>query len=112
MTINNSFIRRYTPFVRSIAASYRFVPTVSQDDLIQEGFLGLIEAADRFDPNAGTPFEAYAKFRVRKYMLEFLQRYARVAMYPTRNRTGSASPSVPPQSTGANRHLCFVWLGE
>lgn len=91
MLINNSFIRRYTPFVRSIAASYRFVPTVSQDDLIQEGFLGLIEAADRFDPNAGTPFEAYAKFRVRKYMLEFLQRYANVVAIPDQNREATDS---------------------
>lgn len=91
MTINNSFIRRYTPFVRSIAASYRSVTTVSQDDLIQEGFLGLIEAASRFDPNADTPFEAYAQFRVRKYMLEFMQRYANVVAIPDQNRQATDS---------------------
>lgn len=91
MTIDNSFICRYTPFIRSIAASYRFIANVSQDDLIQEGFLGLIEAADRFDPNAGTSFEGYAKFRVRKYMLEFLQRYANVVAIPDQNRQATES---------------------
>ncbi|HSM92603.1 MAG TPA: sigma-70 family RNA polymerase sigma factor [Anaeromyxobacteraceae bacterium] len=38
------------------------------DDVIQEGNLGLLEAVDRFDPDAGTRFATYAIWWVRAYV--------------------------------------------
>jgi DNA-directed RNA polymerase specialized sigma subunit len=38
---------------------------VELDDLIAMGMLGLLEAADRFDPGRGEKFEAFAEFRIR-----------------------------------------------
>jgi len=35
------------------------------DDLLQVAFLGLVKAAERFDPDAGFPFEAFASVTVR-----------------------------------------------
>ena len=42
------------------------------DDLIQEGNIGLMEAAERFDPEHGTTFLTYAGYWVRKRMQEYL----------------------------------------
>lgn len=40
------------------------------DDLIQDGCLGLLEAAGRFDPERGTKFLTYAAYWIRKFMQE------------------------------------------
>ena len=48
-------------------------PGVEVDDLIQEGYLGLIEAEKRFDKTANTKFTTYAMYWVRKYILQYLQ---------------------------------------
>jgi len=44
------------------------------DDLIQAGMLGLLEAADRFDPKKGNLFKTYAELRVRGAMLDDLRK--------------------------------------
>lgn len=41
-------------------------------DLVQEGQLGLLEAAERFDPDRGRRFSSYAKFWVRKRLCKAL----------------------------------------
>jgi RNA polymerase sigma factor for flagellar operon FliA len=46
---------------------------VELDDLIAMGMLGLLEAADRFDPGRGEKFEAFAEFRIRGAMLDGLR---------------------------------------
>lgn len=42
------------------------------DDLYQEGCLGLIRAAKRYDPSSDIPFGAYAKRRIHRAMSEAL----------------------------------------
>lgn len=42
------------------------------EDLFQEGYLGLAEAAGRYDPNKGASFKTYAGFWIKKYMLRAL----------------------------------------
>lgn len=39
-----------------------------QQDLMQEGYIGLMEAARRYDPTTGVQFDSYASWWVRKYM--------------------------------------------
>jgi RNA polymerase sigma-B factor len=51
--------RRYLPFARSLALRYRGA-SESIDDLIQVASLGLVNAIDRFEPERGTPFAAFA----------------------------------------------------
>lgn len=41
---------------------------VSQDELIAEGTLGLLKAADGFDPERGLRFSTYAGYWIRSYM--------------------------------------------
>lgn len=52
MIINNQTIKQYMPMVRTIARQFTKNPT-KMKDLMQEGYIGLIEAAKRYDPDAG-----------------------------------------------------------
>jgi len=52
------------------------------DDLIQEGNLGLYEAAQRFDPKSDTRFISYAQLWVRKKINEAVVAYGRIVRLP------------------------------
>lgn len=52
------------------------------DDLIQEGNLGLQEAAVRFDPANGARFASYASLWIRKYLNEAVVEYGRIVKLP------------------------------
>lgn len=43
-------------------------------DLVQEGSVGLIEAAERYDYTRGVAFSLYARHRIRGRMLDYLER--------------------------------------
>jgi RNA polymerase sigma factor (sigma-70 family) len=63
----NSLIDANGALVRSVARAFivRLPPCFDLEDLIQEGYLGLIDAADKYDPALNVPFPAYAFYRVR-----------------------------------------------
>lgn len=46
---------------------------ISVDDLIADGYLGLIDAASKFDSSYGYKFETYASFRIRGEILDRLR---------------------------------------
>jgi RNA polymerase sigma-B factor len=52
-------VRRYMPFAKNLALRYRGA-SESFDDLLQVANLGLVNAIDRFEPERGTPFAAFA----------------------------------------------------
>jgi RNA polymerase sigma-B factor len=55
----DTIVMQYTNLVESIAR--KFVGSGEQiEDLIQEGFIGLINAVDLFDPSKGVKFSTYA----------------------------------------------------
>jgi RNA polymerase sigma factor FliA len=58
---------QYMPFVRSIAGKVKktVAKEIEFDDLVEYGVIGLLEAADRFDPEHGTNFMTFAYYRVR-----------------------------------------------
>jgi RNA polymerase sigma-B factor len=57
--LRRRLVETHLPYVRALAARYarRGEP---MDDLIQVGSIGLLKALDRFDPERGVPFEAFA----------------------------------------------------
>lgn len=55
---------------------------IDVDDLIQQGNLGLLEAAKRFDPEAGVRFSTYAGTRVLKMMNQLIDTCGRVVRIP------------------------------
>ncbi len=65
--------------VRLVSANLRFVVSVARGyrgrgvplaDLVNEGNLGLVRAADRFDPERGVRFISYAHYWVRRAMTQ------------------------------------------
>ncbi|MBK5233262.1 MAG: SigB/SigF/SigG family RNA polymerase sigma factor [Thermoleophilia bacterium] len=52
-------MERYLPFARSLASRYRGA-SESFDDLVQVASVGLVNAVNRFEPDKGTPFAAFA----------------------------------------------------
>ena len=74
-----------------VSANLKYVVTLANkfigmglpiDDLIQEGNLGLIEAAQRYKPSADTKFLTYAKFWIRKRLNLALCEHGRTVRLP------------------------------
>jgi RNA polymerase primary sigma factor len=65
-------VRHNLTFVVAIARMQRR-GTVRLDDLIQEGNVGLMRAAEKFDPHAGTRFSTYAVWWIRAYIGKYLK---------------------------------------
>ena len=51
----------------------RLPPSVSWDELVSAGYLGLIEATDRFDPGRNVDFATFARPRIHGAMLDALR---------------------------------------
>lgn len=71
----NDLVKQNLPFVRREAKDQasRFHRLNLLDDLIQEGSIGLIEAAENFDANKENNFLTYAAHKVRKHILDYLK---------------------------------------
>jgi RNA polymerase sigma factor (sigma-70 family) len=67
--------------VRGVAVRYRGLG-IPYDDLVQEGALGLLEALERYDVSRGIAFDTFARFRVRRAILNALTRQARLIRLP------------------------------
>jgi len=72
----DDLVERYAPLVKKIAYHLigRLPSTVMVDDLIQDGMLGLLDAANLYDVSQGASFETYASIRIRGSMLDELRR--------------------------------------
>jgi RNA polymerase sigma-B factor len=57
--IREELVRRHLPFAKRLARRYRGA-SESFDDLLQVASLALVNAVDRFDPDRGIPFSAFA----------------------------------------------------
>jgi len=82
---------------RLIQANLRFVILVAKryrnrglplEDLVNEGNIGLIQAAGRFDPERGIRFVSYAVWWIRQAMLQSLAEHSRIVRLPL-NRAGT-----------------------
>jgi len=70
-----ALIVKYAPLVKFLAnrMAIRLPPSVSVDDLISAGIIGLLDAIDKFDPGKGVQFKTYAEFRIKGSILDELR---------------------------------------
>lgn len=71
----------------------RVPPSVTMDDLISAGTIGLIQAVDRFDPSHGIKLKTFAERRILGAMLDLLRREDPLSRSERRRvRTGNCEP--------------------
>lgn len=82
-------IEKYTPLVQIIAHSLHQSAKlkIDKEDLQQIGFVGLLKAAERFDPALKTPFASFARLRIRGEMIDSLSRHTGVSRRQARKLT-------------------------
>ncbi len=57
--VTEELVRRFLPMARGLAARYNSA-NEAYEDLVQVASLGLLQAINRFDPDRGSPFSAFA----------------------------------------------------
>ncbi len=69
-------IQEYIPMVTKIARDLKInLPyNVEIDDLIQEGVIALLQAAEKYDPRYGATFKTFAYTRVKGAMIDYLRK--------------------------------------
>lgn len=70
-------------FVISIAKQYTD-KGLDMDDLVNEGSLGLIRAAEKFDESRGYSFQSYAVWWIRQSIQQAIAEQSRIVSMPTR----------------------------
>jgi RNA polymerase sigma factor for flagellar operon FliA len=71
----DSLVMEHVPLVRTLAQRllHRLPTQVELNELVSVGMLGLIDAATRYKPSLGVPFDAFARRRVHGAMLDSLR---------------------------------------
>ena len=74
-TERSALIAEYAPLVKYLAnrMAIRLPPSVSVDDLISSGIIGLLDAIEKFDPSREVQFKTYAEFRIKGAILDELR---------------------------------------
>jgi len=69
-------VLRYAPLIHFIAnrLAMRLPPSVSKDELVSAGIVGLLDALEKFDAGLGNQFKTYAEHRIRGAMLDELRK--------------------------------------
>jgi RNA polymerase sigma factor FliA len=72
----NELVSHHLPLVKSVVGRLALsLPShISLEDLYSAGLVGLLDAVRRFDPTTGTPFESYARVRIRGAVIDELRR--------------------------------------
>ncbi len=78
--LKDLIIIRYTGLVERVAR--RFAGIESVDDLIQVGYIGLLNALSKFDQNAGVRFNTYATHLVAGEIKHYLRDRAQTIRHP------------------------------
>jgi RNA polymerase sigma factor FliA len=69
-------VLQYAPLIHFIAnrLAMRLPPSVSKEELLSAGIVGLLDAVEKFDAGLGIQFKTYAEHRIRGAMLDELRK--------------------------------------
>jgi RNA polymerase sigma factor for flagellar operon FliA len=104
--LRQELVRRYLDMTHRIAASVfgmRINNTVTFDDYLQYGRVGLLEAIDRYDPTREASFETFAGYRIRGAILNGLEKStesAAQAAYRRHSRLRERAQSLESAGSG------------
>jgi RNA polymerase sigma factor FliA len=107
-------LEKYGPYVRSLASTVRkqFNGQLDLEELISWGQVGLLEAADRFDPKVGTNFLTFAHYRIKGAIFDGLRKMG-VLKGPDQRaayiseRTSAYLANLSDREQGSNRRGSF-----
>src|SRR5687768_7662399 len=71
---------QYSSLVERVARKYAGIEL--QDDLVQVGYIGLLNALTKFDPNAGVRFNTYATYLIAGEIKHYLRDRAQIIRHP------------------------------
>ena len=73
--MNDEQINEFRPLVHGVAnrIAGRLPAHVDSDDLYSVGYLGLLDAAERFDPSKGVAFKTFASHRITGAVIDHLR---------------------------------------
>ena len=77
----NDLITNNVRLVMNIANHYKN-RGIAFDDLVSEGYIGLIKAADKFDPSKGNKFSTYATYWIRQAITRAISDQSRTIRIP------------------------------
>lgn len=104
-------VKRNLRFVVSVAKNYYTNSNVTLEDLVNEGNIGLLDAAKRFNPSTGNKFISYAVWHIRKCIMEYLTNSSRTIRIPA-NRVNAIN-SLNKKIDYLSQNLCRdVELGD
>lgn len=73
--VRKRLVERAMPMVTGLARSLaKSWPRTNREELVSTGYVALVECTRAYDPSTGTPFEAFARKRVRGAMIELVVR--------------------------------------
>jgi len=90
----NARVEQHLSIVDPVARHYAANSGQDQEDLRQVGLLGLLRAAERFEPNRSVPFAAFAKPHVRGAILHYLRDGAALVRIPRRDQATASHESA------------------
>ncbi|MDP8943539.1 MAG: RNA polymerase sigma factor RpoD/SigA [Actinomycetota bacterium] len=70
-------VEAFLPLIATVARNYRSSASIERLELLQEGVVGLLRAVERYDPDRGVPFWAYASWWVRQAMQQLVSELTR-----------------------------------
>ncbi len=90
------------PFVMTIALEYRRWG-LPMEDIVQEGNIGLLKAAERFDPDRGCRLATYAAYWIRAEIREYVARGYRIVRLGSPRASGARSASTGRRTSATPR---------
>jgi len=78
--LREALVQACSPLVHGVASDYR--NPYHGEDLIQVGFLGLLNAIEHFDPSRGTPFLVFARHFVHGEIRHYLRDHTGIVRRP------------------------------